>query len=156
MILVPGEGKQLVRLLAALLLSICMLLFGALAMPFQQSHHNYLSIAANLALTCIYCGALIIRLHHQISNKLGASGVEDITWEDLTGFASAGIIATLMLAFLACVVLLLALLLVKQLSQERSLPTIRDDWTGREPELTLKEGQHFHLFLSHTWSTAQV
>ena len=35
------------------------------------------------------------------------------------------------------------------------MSTIRVKSTAREPELTLKKGQKFHLFNSHIWSTGQ-
>ena len=56
LILIPSEGQQLIRLVAGLLISIAMLLFNSLTMPFRQLHHNYLSVATNLALCCIFTG----------------------------------------------------------------------------------------------------
>ena len=36
LLIVPGEGKQLLRVLSALLICISMLMFSSLAMPFRQ------------------------------------------------------------------------------------------------------------------------
>ena len=42
LLIIPGEGKQLLRVLSALLICISMLMFSSLAMPFRQVHaHTY-------------------------------------------------------------------------------------------------------------------
>ena len=44
---------------------------------------------------------------------------------------------------------------VALIQQEGAQPTIRLVATGMAPNLDLKQGQKWHLFLSHTWASAQ-
>ena len=66
-------GQQLLRLLAALLICVAMLLFTTRAAPFRRLYHDYLSIICNLALTCVYTGAIYCRFFDSVSAVLTTS-----------------------------------------------------------------------------------
>ena len=50
---------------------------------------------------------------------------------------------------------LLVISLVAIISSEGRIQAIRVKLTGNAPELTLGQGQQYHLFNSHIWSTGQ-
>ena len=63
---------------------------------------------------------------------------------------------TVLLVFAFSMLLLLLATLAKRLWQEGRVPMMRLTENHQLPELTLQKGQRFHVFLSHTWSTAQA
>ena len=63
---------------------------------------------------------------------------------------------TALLVFAFSMLLLLLATLAKRLWQEGRVPMMRLTKNHQLPELTLQKGQRFHVFLSHTWSTAQA
>ena len=112
-------GQQLLRLLAALLICVAMLVFTTRTAPFWRLHHDYLSIICNLALTCVYTGAIYCRFFDSVSAVLTTSQVEDTQVEDILGLASADPFASIILVSFLLTFLCLLLLL-----QCSNLPTI--------------------------------
>ena len=62
---------------------------------------------------------------------------------------------TVLLVFAFSMLLLLLATLAKRLWQEGRVPMMRLTENHQLPELTLQRSQRFHVFLSHTWSSAQ-
>ena len=131
-------GQQLLRLLAALLICVAMLVFTTRAAPFRRLHHDYLSIICNLALTCMYIGAIYCRFFDSVSAVLTTSQVEDIL-----GLASADPFASIMLVFFFLTFLCLLLLLLQQATADVGVQILRCE-DGTPPELTLQPGHRWH------------
>ena len=144
-----AHGQQLLRVLAALLVSVAALLFVTRAAPYKRLQHDYLSIISSLALICVFLGAIIVRLHGSISVVLSVSEVEAII-----GVSSVDIFATLMIIFFFSTFLCMVVLLLKQVSMDLGIPILRCE-DGSPPNLTLDKGHLWHGFISHTWATGQ-
>ena len=74
---------------------------------------------------------------------------------NIYGFESVEFIFGSMLVFAAIMLAVLTASLVAITIREGRTITIRLKWTRKEPVLTLRAGQRYHLFNSHIWSTGQ-
>ena len=83
-----------------------------------------------------------------------AIGPDDLATR-IYGFTSTDQVAVLLLVFTGVMLLLILAILIHHTAREGSVHQILIEATKKPPELTLREGQHYHLFNSHIWSTGQ-
>ena len=146
---IPDQNAQL-RLQSALLLSVVFLVVIMLAMPFFRLLHDYLALIANFTLVCIFLGATSVNLYEDMAKYLPTETVGQIL-----GLDSPDVYLTCMLVFTLAVISIAVFALLQQLATQRSQAVLVSERTGLRPTLLLREGEFYHMFLSHIWSSGQ-
>ena len=141
------------RIFIGLLTTIGYLSLIQFVQPYKRADINTLAIATQFSLVCVFLGGAFIKL-------LSGDGAESVTCDgtDDASCASSSTVFTIvviMVVFNFSVLTMYVSLTVYQLSTSYVLPSIRLVATGQVPELKLEEGQRYHLFLSHVWSSGQ-
>ena len=148
-LLIPTE-KTFLRLVFGLLLSAAWLTLLLSVSPYKRPEDNVLAAGCQLTLVFAFIGAGYIRLFHEFELATSNAVVQRIMV-----FSSTTVVAMpLVFITLGMAVMMLAIM-VALIRALESLPSIRLSETKMTPELTLEEGQRWHLFLSHIWSTGQ-
>ncbi|EOD35585.1 hypothetical protein EMIHUDRAFT_98575 [Emiliania huxleyi CCMP1516] len=143
-------SRKLLRTVVAAIVSATFLTLLALARPYRRSDDLYLACVANLLLTCCFASGVVIQL-------CDSTEYEDMCYK-LVGYKTSRS-ATIFVVVLTAAMLAvsIAIILVSTVSAARA-KTMRLASSKREPMrdgITLADGQQWHLFLSHVWSTGQ-
>ena len=149
----------------------------ALARPYRRFDDLCLACVANFLLTCCFASGVVIQVRAGTSSPslsplsaqphttrspppqlCDSTEYEDMCYNLVGYMTSRG--ATTFVVVLTAVMLAisLAVILVSAVSAARA-KTMRLASSKREPMrdgITLADGQQWHLFLSHVWSTGQV
>jgi len=146
-VLLVGEEHELLRALIALLVSFFWLVAQWALKPYKQLVDNHLAAVANIALTLIFLGVLLLKtckVSPEVCEQFGVGGSGD------------GIFL-LILIFSMVVVLGFVAFSLRQLlhSSLRNATVLLLRATGAPPVLPLARGIKYHLFLSHVWSSGQ-
>ena len=132
------------RRVASLRLSHCM--------RFRYARPEDNLLAAGCQLTLIFCfiGSGYIRLYEAIVEQVSAQ-----TAANVMVFASTTVIALPLVVVATAMLVLMFVIMALLVRKEGHQPIVILAETGLPPLLTFFEGQKWHLFLSHTWSTSQ-
>lgn len=133
------------RLVLGFLLSVLYLVLLLLLRPFKRRDLGHLAVLAQVVVVGVFFAAMAIKL----VSDLGPNAAV------LTGIGSTDTLATALLVFVFGVVAVNFLVVITQTAAGPELPEIRLVETDQPPELSIKPGCRWHLFLSHTWSSAQ-
>ena len=119
---------------------------------------NAVSIVSAFTLSCIYLGALLVKLHHDfqlnLSPFVGARLTSEVvrqTTVTTLSFNSGDTIVSVIAIFTFLVVILVAAAFVQRFLGDAGAQTFRLKG-GMVPELTHNKGHLWHLFLSHSES----
>ena len=120
------------------------------ARRYARREDNILAASCQLTLVFCFIGGGYIRLFGEISEQDSPQVASS-----LIAFSSTTMIALpISVVTLAMVVVMFVIMLVV-IRKEGHLPILLVADTGVPPVLTVMEGQKWHLFLSHVWSTGQ-
>ena len=120
------------------------------ARRYARREDNILAASCQLTLVFCFIGGCFIRLFGAISEL---ASPQDAAF--VIAFTSTTMIALpIAVVTLAMVVVMFVVMLVL-IRKEGHLPILLLAETGVPPVLTVMEGQKWHLFLSHVWSTGQ-
>ena len=171
-------SRKLLRTVVAGIVSAMFLTILALARPYRRADDLYLACVANLLLTCCFASGVVIQVRAVTSSPslspssaqphttfppsppqlCGSNMYEDMCYE-LVGYKTSRSATTFVVILTAVMLAVsLAVILVSAVSASRA-KTMRLVSSKREPMrdgITLADGQEWHLFLSHVWSTGQV
>jgi lysylphosphatidylglycerol synthetase-like protein (DUF2156 family) len=154
-LLVVPDGVVTFRLVAALLTGLVWLMLLLVCSPYKRAENNVLAITAAFVLLCTYFGALLIKVHTDITSGLGEHDGVALTSDDISTIVSSALsfettneIAGTMTVFAFLVVLLVVFALLQGFNSPPK--TIRLAATKRKPELSMDEGCTFHGFISHS------
>ncbi|EOD14409.1 hypothetical protein EMIHUDRAFT_451815 [Emiliania huxleyi CCMP1516] len=140
-------SRKLLRTVVAAIVSAMFLTILALARPYRRSDDLGLACVSNLLLTCCFASGVVVQLCDSTEQCY-----------ELVGFSgSLGATTFVVVLTAAMLAVSLAVILVSAISAARA-KTMRLASSKREPMrdgITLAEGQQWHLFLSHVWSTGQ-
>ncbi|EOD14192.1 hypothetical protein EMIHUDRAFT_470646 [Emiliania huxleyi CCMP1516] len=143
-------ARKLLRTVVAAIVSAMFLTILALARPYRRFDDLCLACIANLLLTCCFASGVVIQLCDSTVH-------EDMCYE-LVGYKTSRGATTFAVALTAVMLAVsLAVILISAVSAAR-VKTMRLVSSKREPMrdgITLADGQEWHLFLSHVWSTGQ-
>ena len=148
-LLIPTD-KTFLRLVVALLLSVTSLAVLLSASPYKRPEDNVLAAGCQLTLSFSLIGVTYIRIYNEI--QLATSGA---VVQRIMSFSSTSVIALPVLVITFSSIALMITIMVSIIRKEGFQASIRLSKTGQPPELTLKKGHKWHLFLSHIWSTGQ-
>ena len=114
--------------------------------PYKRDTINLLAIAAQFSLVCVYLGGAFVKVFANAT-----------TGDDANDGTSTAVfrVVIIMVVFNFAVLTLFLSLAMYQFAMSEVLPSIRLAATGQAPELRLRKGQTWHLFLSHIWSSGQ-
>ena len=121
------------------------------AQPFRESADDYFAKACGVGLTALFFFAFVLKV------GVLAEATESVLTEQLAlqfGL-DAGVLAVCMAGAVVSVLGLTAAVTAFQLLAAARKPILRLTTTNSAPELPLAPHQHWHLFLSHVWRTAQ-
>ena len=109
-------------------------------------------LAGGCQLTLIFCfiGGGYIWLFEAISSKFSPDAGPSVMV-----FASTTVIALPLVVITLAMIVILFVIVMLLIHNEGHQPIILLADTGVPPVLTVGEGQRWHLFLSHVWSTGQ-
>ena len=152
----------MIRIIIALLTSLVWLSMLFSAYPFKRPLFNTIAIVSALLLTCVYFGALLVKLRADLRDILRSFVGARLTAEDVhstivstLSFNNADTILTSMVIFTLLVVVLVVVALAQRLWADGRASSFRLS-TGTVPELTLRKGHVWHLLLSHSESSPRV
>jgi hypothetical protein len=151
--LVP-ENVAFIRLVISVAISITMLVLTLSLSPFTDIVDGTLAVTSHAMLAVIFVGAGYIKAYEDTASELESIGEKSFA-SKIYGFTSTEQVAGALITFAVSLFLLLMGILVFLLINAGLIQHIRLRTTGRPPQLILEEGQNFHLFLSHIWSTGQ-
>ena len=161
LLLIPDRVVTL-RLIVALLVSLFFCVALLSCVPFKRHDDNILAVAAAFVLTCIYLGALLVKLHADNESMfmefVGAtltSGDVSETVSSTFSFENTEALVIVMLVFIFLVLGFVLAALLQRLVAQSAVQTLRLA-SGSVPELTLHDGHVWQLFLSHVWGSGQV
>ena len=83
-------------------------------------------------------------------------GMQPRLADQITGFESAAALGAFVFGFNLLNVILFVAITAYQLHTQRDTQSLRLVQGSCLPELTLKPGMRFHLFLSHIWSSGHI
>ena len=121
-----------------------------LVRPYKRKDVNFIAIATQVSLVCVFMGATFLKFYNRLSESYSNNDAEEIT-----GFSSGHRIVIAMLTFNLSVLFFIGTLTFYQYASVDSLRSIRLISTNQVPELGIAGALKYHLFLSHTWSSGQ-
>ena len=133
------------RLVLGFALSFFYLLLLLLLRPYKRPEVGRLAALAQFVVSCAFFIAMAI----QLLNELDATAVL------LTGLTSTDSLATALLVFVFAVIGTHFLVILAEAISQEELQQILSVDTSLPPELSVKPGMCWHIFLSHTWNSAQ-
>ena len=147
----PQSRGQTIQLVLGFAFCLACLLFTNVVAPFIHDDDDFFSVLCNFVLTASVFLCVVLK------QATLAEAVDSYLSDDMQetyGFDSA-LVSGLLIAIIAGAALVAIGFSVRQLAAAARKPTIRLQETGNVPELSFGEGQKWHLFLSHIWSTGQ-
>ena len=147
-LIMPGSIEQLI---VAFLFSLSYLLLVSVAQPFKDDADDHFAKACGFGLSAVFFFCVILKM------GVLTDAVGDVLSEQLRSrFVFDAAVVTIGMTVSIVSALTLALVLAaNQVATAARLSVIRLQKTKMPPELALAEGQRWHLFLSHIWSTGQ-
>ena len=147
-LIMPGSIEQLI---IAFLFSLCFLLLVSVTMPFKDVGDDNFARACSFSLVSVFFFSIILKvgvLTEEVSDVL-TGNLRDRYYFDVAT-VTLGLIGSI-----AGSVMLVLVVTVKQMVVAARAPLLKLEATKAPPRLSLGQGQRWHLFLSHIWSTAQ-
>jgi hypothetical protein len=153
-------SNKLLRLFLGLLISLVGLTFQLIAQPFRKRTDNAIASVVRLMLVLFFVLGIMVKLcdtegPNTVHNLLDAKIEASKFCFELVGVATTEAVAWLILCAGLLVVLVPLGMFVQKLAFSQAIPILRDARTMEPPVLLLGPGKHYHLFLSHVWSTGQ-
>ena len=145
-----SSEQAFLRLVVALLLSVVSFALLLIIRPYRRPEDNLFAGSCQLVLVITFIGAGYVRTFEQIEATSGAAAVQRIMV-----FPSTSAIAMPLLALTMMMAILMLLIMTVIIHKEGHQAEIRLESSGAPPEMTLLPWQRWHLFLSHTWASAQ-
>ena len=124
--------------------------------PYKRETINLLAIAAQFSLVCVYLGGAFIKVFAKpAAGSEGAVAASDDASSEGSSEDDRAVlrVVIIMVFFNFAVLALYVSLATYQFATRDVLPQIRLVASGQPPELRLRKGCKWHLFLSHVWST---
>ena len=127
------------------------LLFTNVVAPLIHDDDDFFCTLCNFVLTAsvFLCVVLKQATLAEALDTYMSEEMRETYWFD------SALVSGLLTAIIAAAALVAIGFSVRQLAAAARKPIIRLQETGKVPELSFGEGQKWHLFLSHIWSTGQ-
>jgi hypothetical protein len=145
-VLLVDERNSFTRVIVAVLVSLFMLVLTLVKKPYLNWEDQVLATSSHLMLLITFVGISYIKAYDDV--KTFAEPTVPGIAVKIFGLESSNPIVLLLFFFALGMIILLCATLVYVSAQDGRIRTIRVRNTGRPPELTLREGQRFHLFSS--------
>jgi hypothetical protein len=148
LILIPAE-RDFLRLIAAWLTSLAMLVWTLSSRPYRRTEDNFLATMSTLLLNLAYMGAFLVKTFEDVSSA------DNVLARRVLGFSSTNSIVAVLLSFMVVMMLVLLTVSVHTLRSEERMPILLLKETHMTPKLSYAPGHKWMLFISHIWSTGQ-
>ena len=146
------QRGQTIQLVVGFSFCLVYFLFTNIFAPFTHDDDDFFATLCNFVLTAAVFLCVVLK------QATLAEAVDTYLSEDMhaTYWFDSALVSGLLLAIIAAAALVAIGFSMQQLMSAARAPTIRLQAPGHHvPELFLGEGQQWHLFLSHIWSTGQ-
>ena len=143
-LLVPEE-MVMARTVIGLLVSVVALVGAGAVQPFRNFLDDQLFALTQLFLVIAFISVLLM----DACNQGGEAACKRF------GFSSSYEVSIWLFAFNVSVLVLILVPILNAVCNSVKSKTVRLHLTDAAPQLSLQEGQKFHTFLSHIWSTGQ-
>ena len=140
-------SNKLLRLIVAITVTVFYLAILATVRPFKHADDAAFACLANMLLACSFAFGIVL--------KLCEEGQGERTCERYIGLRSSYSASVFVVGFSAAMIAAFCLVTVAKAAAAVATPTLKMAASGRPPALDLPKKLHFHLFLSHVWSTGQ-
>ena len=142
---------QTIQLVLGFAFCLVFLLFTNVVAPFTHDDDDFFCTLCNFVLTATVFLCVVLKL------ATLAEAVDEYLSDDMhaTYWFDSALVSGLLIAIIAAAALVAIGYSVQQFVIASRKPTIRLLSARKEPELSLGQGQQWHLFLSHIWSTGQ-
>ena len=147
-LLIPVE-QAFARIVVGLLVSLAYLICLLATKPYVRAVDDYLATGCSSILVFVFLGAMIIRIHNQITESYSMAVAADILVFQDTQLTS--------LLIALCFAVLVVLVLVLAVEIRRARRAVYARWESDHSIVApqrLKPGQ-YHTFISHNWRSAQ-
>merc|ERR1719424_989988 len=141
---ISDGNDKILRLILGLLIALLGLTVQFITQPFKKSSDDNVYCVVQLMLVLFFALGIMVKLC-----DTGDSCSE------IVGVASAYEVSVVMICGSFLVLAIPMGMFARQLVLAQAVPILRDARTMEPPELLLRKGERYHLFLSHGWSTGQ-
>ena len=152
MALIP-ETQGYTRLVIGVLVSLVTLLALLLRHPYRNEEDHLVAVSSQCLLLVVFIGASYIKAYEDtdtLLRSLGQLEEGESFSRTIYGFSSSDQIVMFLLVFTFGLLVILLTTLSALIRQQGIMQTLRLKSTGKPPELTIRNGQVYHLFLSHS------
>jgi len=152
LLLIPSSHDAW-RIFAGLLVAVGYLTLLQFVRPYKRSTINLLATAVQFSLVCVYLGGAFVKVFADSTTVAADDDGDDGDDEDSS--TAKFRVVVVMVVFNFAVLALFVSLAAYQFATRDVLPSIRLVTSKQVPELKLRKGEKWHLFLSHIWSSGQ-
>ena len=154
-VLLFDESRSFVRILVGLMISVAIFTLTLIRRPYLHHEDRYLAISAQFLVVISFIGAITVKAYEDVDARglqLGQEGEA----ARIFGFDSSHQLVDMLLSFSILMIFpfLFGTVAYNVLQEGRVLKVLVRG-TDKPPELTLKEGQRYHLFNSRERRTAR-
>ena len=158
----PKEGSnKFLRLILAIILSAIYSFILLGLRPYKRPNDYYCAFSSNLLLICCFCFGLVLKHCDDdddddeiLGNSSGAR--IDLECHRFIGFNSSMEATTVVTILAISMLIVTASSIIALAFNKLHMPTTIVKSTGHAPNLELPEQCHYHVFVSHVWSTGQA
>jgi hypothetical protein len=156
LLLIPAHYEAW-RIFLGLLTAVGYLTLLQFVQPYKRATTNTIAIAAQFSLVCVFLGGTFIKVFVNANgaDECAAAADDDGNAADEANNRAKLRVVVIMIFFNFMVLTLFLGLALYQFTTIEVLPSVRLAETRLMPELRLKPGQTWHIFLSHIWSSGQ-
>ena len=153
-VLLFEESRSFVRILVGLMISVAIFTLTLIRRPYLHHEDRYLAISAQFLVVISFIGAITVKAYEDVDARglqLGQEGEA----ARIFGFDSSHQLVDMLLSFSILMIFpFLVGTVAYNVLQEGRVLKVLVRGTDKPPELTLKEGQRYHLFNSRARRTA--
>ena len=154
-VLLFDESRSFVRILVGLMISVAIFTLTVIRRPYLHHEDRYLAISAQFLVVISFIGAITVKAYEDVDARGEQRGVYGEA-AAVFGFDSSHQLVDMLLSFSILMIFpFLFCTVAYNVLQEGRVLKVLVCGTDKPPELTLKEGQRYHLFNSRARRTAR-
>ena len=126
--------------------------------PYKRDDTDILAIGSQICLLGVFLGSFNVKLYDDLAAMNAGDIFSNITSDtatEITGFNSKRQAEIAMLIFNFTSVCVFFIMTIYSVMTNKASGTLRLATTSAAPDLQLHDGNKFHVFLSHSWSSGQ-
>jgi len=154
-VLLIDAERSFVRLIIGNIICLIMLVWTSISLPYVRMHDNALAIAAALLLQLTYIWSSLVKVLNVVDQHAAKEEEQSISPYVLFGLESSNALPLALFFFGGSLLGIFLILWTIRLQAQRWGHHLWLKDSGRTPELSLRTGKRWMLFISHVWRTGQ-